>query len=231
MKAMFLSDLVTAKSSFPLLLGTTLVVSVFIAVCMDTVAGAIGAWAAMVPFMYLFNVSAYDEQNGWERYRLTLPITRGQVVLGRYASTLLVFVASFLLAIVVGLGIGAVCDVLPEGLVASELRLSNLDTAMLVGTALLTQTVMLLAVALSLPLILRFGMTKATRLVPMLFVFAIAVLVIALRNTGAFDGLEMFLDAQAANFIALTAGGMAVAVAFYALSAFVAVRLYARREL
>lgn len=75
---------------------------------MGYVMGAVGtaaAIAAMVPFTGLFSLAAYDEQNNWELFRLTLPLTRRQVVFGRYASIALLTVGSLALALVLGLGI------------------------------------------------------------------------------------------------------------------------------
>ena len=58
MKAMVFSDLITARNSFGTLLGITLFVSAFIAVGTDTLIAAVACMGAMVPFMYLFSISA-----------------------------------------------------------------------------------------------------------------------------------------------------------------------------
>ena len=56
------------------------------------------AMATMAPLMYLFSIFAYDEMNGWERFRMTLPLTKQQVAYGRYVSMLIVSVVSMLAA-------------------------------------------------------------------------------------------------------------------------------------
>ena len=56
------------------------------------------AMATMAPLMYLFSIFAYDEMNGWERFRMTLPLTKHQVAYGRYVSMLIVSVVSMLAA-------------------------------------------------------------------------------------------------------------------------------------
>lgn len=105
MKAMIVSDFAVLRSALLQLLGICAIIALFMGYVM-------GAWAprlpaAMVPFMGLFSLAAYDEQNNWERFRLTLPLTRRQVVFGRYASIALLTVGSLALALALGLGIAA----------------------------------------------------------------------------------------------------------------------------
>lgn len=232
MKAMIFSDLITSKNSLSMLLGTTVLIAIFIAIPTGTLYGSIGACAAMIPFMYLFSISAYDEQRGWERYRLTLPISRRQVAYGRYASMLIVCACSLVIAIALGLLIGVVADVLPADIVPENLRLSNASVAEVVSVALLTQMVILLVVTLTLPFILRYGMTKATRIAPMVLIFAICGLVVLLGNTPAIGGLEAFMSgAGQIQIAAVVVCAALVVLALYVVSALVAARLYERREL
>ncbi len=232
MRAMIFSDLITSKNSALALLGTTMLIAIFIAIPTGTLYGAIGACAAMVPFMYLFSISAYDEQNGWERYRLTLPISRRQVAYGRYASMLVVCVCSLVLAIVLGLAIGLVCDMLPAETVPEGVRLSNAGVGEVVGTALLTQTVILFVATLVLPFILRYGMTKATRIAPMLLIFVFAGVCVLAGNTPVGAQIESFVAGLGAGeMAALVVGVIAVVLALYLLSSLVAARLYEHREL
>ena len=81
MKAMIVSDFAVLRSALLQLLGICLVIALFMGYVMGAV-GTAAAIAAMVPFMGLFSLAAYDEQNNWERFRLTLPLTRRQVVFG-----------------------------------------------------------------------------------------------------------------------------------------------------
>lgn len=232
MKAMIFSDLITSKNSFPTLLGMTLLIAVFIAIPTESLYGSIGACAAMIPFMYLFSISAYDEQNGWERYRPTLPITRRQVALGRYASLLIVCACSLVLAVLMGCAIGLVADMLPADAVPSGLRLSNSGVAEVVGTALLTQVVILLVAALTMPFILRYGMTKGTRIAPVLLIFVITGIIVFVSNTPLVEDLEGFINVMGMQGIVIVLiVALAVVLALYVVSSFIAARLYERREL
>ena len=82
MKAMIVSDFAVLRSALLQLLGICAIIALFMGYVMGAV-GTAAAIAAMVPFMGLFSLAAYDEQNNWERFRLTLPLTRRQVVFGR----------------------------------------------------------------------------------------------------------------------------------------------------
>ncbi|MEI3548858.1 MAG: ABC-2 transporter permease [Adlercreutzia sp.] len=86
MKAMIVSDFAVLRSAILQLLGICAIIALFMGYAMGTLVGGAAAIAAMPPFMLLFSLAATDEQNNWERFRLTLPLTRRQVVFGRYAS-------------------------------------------------------------------------------------------------------------------------------------------------
>lgn len=232
MKAMIFSDLITSKNSALSLLGLTALIAVFISIPTGTLYGAIGACAAMIPFMYLFSISAYDEQNGWERYRLTLPISRRQVAYGRYASLLVVCACSLVIAVALGFVLGLVADALPADIAPEGVRLSNAGVAEVIGTALLTQVVILLVAMLTLPFILRYGMTKATRLAPMVLIFAICGVFILVGNTPIAENAEAFIAGLGSFQVGvLVAGAVAVVLVLYGLSAYAAARLYEHREL
>ena len=79
MKAIIVSDFAVLRSALLQLLGICLVIALFMGYVMGAVDTA-AAIAAMIPFTGLFSLAAYDEQNNWERFRLTLPLTRRQAL-------------------------------------------------------------------------------------------------------------------------------------------------------
>lgn len=230
MKAMIFSDLVTSKNSFLTLFGITIFVGLFIAISTNTLITAVACVAAMVPFMYLFSIAAYDEQNGWERFRLTLPISRKQVAYGRYASTFIIMVCSLVTAVAIGLLIGAIAGALPNGTVPEGLTLTKFSVPAIFGVAVTTQLIILIATTFTLPLIMRYGMTKGSRLVPIVLVIALSVgvaffgnnLDIAMTNT---------LFNNATSITLLLAVLTVVAIVLYVASAVLSARLYENREL
>lgn len=229
MKAMIFSDLITVKNSLFALFGITVFVGVFISIATETLVTGVAAIAAMVPFMYLFSISAYDEQNGWERFRLTLPLSRKQVAYGRYASTFLIMVCSLVLACIVGLVMGAICSALPTTSVPEGLKLATFGFDFIVGTALATQLIMLIACIFTLPLIMRFGMTKGSRIVPVVIVLALSF---GIAFTGNSTDLSLVDDLLVNGNITLILACITVClVVLYALSTLVSAKLYEKREL
>lgn len=160
MKAMIVSDFAVLRSVLLQLLGICLVIALFMGYVMGAV-GTAAAIAAMVPFTGLFSLAAYDEQNNWERFRLTLPLTRRQVVFGRYASIALLTVGSLALALVLGLGIAALAGLLPAEWLPESLSPSENTPEMIVGSTVGGVSVVAIAMAVAMPVITRFGMTKA----------------------------------------------------------------------
>lgn len=230
MRAMIFSDLITSRNSSIQTVGITVFVSLFIAAGTETLVTAVAAMSAMVPFMYLFTISAFDEQNGWERFRLTLPITRRQVAFGRYASMLIVMACALVVSVVVGLLIGCIAEILPDGMAAQGLFLSQWELPAILGVGALTQVVILLVSAVSLPLIMRYGMTKGSRLVPVIMVFALCIGVTFFgSNVDALD-LDVLLSGEYA-FVIFVVAALAVSLVVYGMSACVSARLYESREL
>lgn len=229
MKAMVFSDLITARNSFGALLGITLFVSAFIAVGTDTLIAAVACMGAMVPFMYLFSISAYDEQGGWEQFRLTLPLTRRQVAYGRDASMLALTGCAMVLALAAGLLIGAVAGALPAGMVPEGLLLGVTTPEMLVVAVVAVSLIILLSAAVTLPLIMRFGMTKGTRLVPVVMLLALSA-VAGLLGTGL-DTIGLDAVLTSGSIMMVMAVGAVVALSLYGASALLAARLYEQREL
>lgn len=231
MKAMIFSDLITSKNAFVQLMGVTLFVAVFISIGTGVLITSVACLSAMVPFMYLFSIAAYDEQNGWERFRLTLPISRRQVAYGRYASMFIVMVLSFMLAIAAGVLAGIIAEALPPGMANPGLYLSEWGILSLLATGLLTQIVILLASACSLPIIMRFGMTKGSRIVPIVILLALSFGAVFFgSNIESMYFEAMLTDPGSAMGIAL-AGVTAASLALYCASAFLSGRLYEKREL
>ena len=163
MKTLVISDLVTMRSALAQMAGICLLAYVFISFATQSIVAGAAAVAVMVPFMYFFTVSAYDETHNWELFRLTLPMTRRQVVFGRYASLLVVIAASLavsfafgvLLALAAGALAGSLGVVVPEGLLPQ-----GDFVPVIFGAAVMPVVIMLVACSLALPLVLRYGVTK-----------------------------------------------------------------------
>lgn len=234
MKAMMVSDFCVMKNALLQMVGILAVVGVVMAWAMDTVAGAVAAVGAMVPFMYLFSVGSLDEQNGWERFRLTLPLTRRQVVFGRYGSTAAVAVAAAVGGLIMGALVVLAVGVMGDGAAwASGLSAAQNPPEALLASTALTLTVFLLGAAVALPLMARFGMTKATRFVPLVVVLAMAFGVAALDtplSNGVLPEWSAWVMGDALHGTIVVGIALLAAVVLYVASAFVAAKLYEKRE-
>lgn len=233
MKAMIVSDFAVLRSALLQLVGICVVIALFMGYAMGTLVGGAAAIAAMPPFMLLFSLAATDELNGWERFRLTLPLTRRQVVFGRYASlgsspqppSLSPWRCRFCCW-----ASSPVCraGILPEGLTPAD----N-PPAALVGSVVGAVGVITLGMAVTLPLIFRFGMTRATRLVPVVVVIAIAAGIsffdAGIQPTGVLASLAQWLD-TGSNYLLLAIAMVAAVALVYAASALIAAKLYEKRE-
>lgn len=110
----------------------------------------VGGLLVMLVVMVPFNALAYDEASKWESYGLTMPVTRQDMVLSKYALTLLCALASWTVTLLCGLLLG-------------ESFIAALDMSLaFVGAGLCVAFVFL-------PIVFRFGAQKA-RVIMLLFI-------------------------------------------------------------
>lgn len=237
MLAMVKCDFTATKSYLSQIVVITIVIAFLIWFGTGQLVSGLAALAAMLPFMYIFSIAAYDELNGWERFRLTLPITRRQTVLGRYVSILLVVIASDVLMLAFACLAYLVATLLPQ-FPATESVLASFSLGAELSHAILVSAIMLAVAAVSMPPFMRFGMTKGVRFVPLLMIMIIVgVLYMVGVSEDAMVQALPFLETllvPSANEVWASLGmsGIAFAIAFvvYALSALLSVKLYEKRQ-
>lgn len=89
MKRAFLSELAIVRTLVPSIAGVGLFIFVVLTLA-NTSGGDSGmsagacAVSAMSPILFMNSLAGYDNQNGWERYRATLPLTRKDIICARY---------------------------------------------------------------------------------------------------------------------------------------------------
>lgn len=232
MRTMMRSDLMALKSAFLQMAGIAVVIAVALSVAFQSTAASAAALVAMMPFLFMFSLAVTDEQNDWQSFRLTLPITRRQVVWGRYAFLALIALGCAVATLVILVAVMAVAQALAGTLtVGEELLLTGENMMLALAGMMLALVVVFAGMAFSLPPILRFGMTKATRIVPV-------VIVLVLTFGISFIGTSDIVNSEVIGGILVQMsqgpflfGGilMVVAIALYAASAFVSVKLYESR--
>lgn len=234
MKAMIVTDFCTLRNALLQLVAICAVIAVFMGWAMGSVIAAAAAIAAMIPFMLLFSLAATDEQNGWERFRLTLPLTRRQVVFGRYASLGIISVGTIAFSLALAFLILGIAGLLPAGVAPESLTIAENPPAAIVGSVVGGVCVVMVGMAAALPLVMRFGMTRATRIVPMIVVVVLAAGFGFFGSGINVDGglladLVLWLD-TGSNYLFLAAALVVAVALVYVASALVAAKLYEKRE-
>lgn len=234
MKAMLISDLIIMRKYLIQQSAIGLVLGVVLAFVMENPFVITPLIGVMVAVTCAFTVLALDERNGWERYRLALPLSRANVVVGRYASLGIATLIGFAVGFVASIIVLAIASAPAAGTVGIERMLANHvlwgSLAIACACGLVIVSVML---SVMLPLALRFGMTKAVRFVPAIVIVA-ALIALAASQTGGAEGIVSFIDSVYRGSIGiagLVVGAVAIAIALYAASAAIAAKLYEAREL
>ena len=237
MKAAFLCEFATIRNALLQMAAIYLIIGVVVGIAMESSIAMVACIAAMTPFLVVFTLSGYDEANGWQRFRACLPISRGAIVFGRYAIVLLSSVAMAAFAVIVALVLAQAAPYLPLAEGAAESLAAQSDPLTLAASALAGTAIILLVTALILPFVLRFGMTKAMRIVPivivLLFVVAVPLAGDALAGISGDSwaaNLIAFIDDES-NLPAIMTAVAAVVLAAYAASCVVAAHLYRSKEL
>lgn len=239
MKTMIYSDYKTVRSILLQLLVIALIIASILAIPFGDVVASTAMVVAIIDLGAVMNLCAYDDTSDWQRFRLTLPLSRTQVVLGRYASVVLIMIGSAVVAAIIGFVLQMTLSTLGvEGFTLEplSLMLPEMAIAVMVATCLA-----LLAVAVALPFIMRFGMTKATRfiMVAMVLLYVLGLQGFSSVNSGgmALESLLTSLAGSAASneallgsLVGLAGGALLVACVVYVVSAFVAIRLYKTRQ-
>lgn len=180
MKRAFMSELAIVRTLVPSIAGVGLFIFVVLTLAnasdgdASMSAGAC-AVSAMSPIVVMNSLAGYDNQNGWERYRATLPISRKDIVSARYLCitifSVIMACAAVLLSIVAipilnSVGIPSTGETVFETAIASAI-------SMLFS---------LMAVFLVLPLFFRFEHMKAQRLSVGLYALFMCLIMVTLNS-------------------------------------------------
>lgn len=239
MLRMFAMECVVFRSYIRQLMLTGVLVSLFMCIGMKSIVAIPGMVSVMVFMMLTMSAAAYDEQNGWELYRLSMPLSRRDVVRGRYLVIASLGCMGMLVALALVLLVGLVCQTLPiPADVAKIFSLAPDNVAAVLFAMAICVLFNATVVGVVTPVYLRFGQIKAARVIPLLAVLAytgvFALLAAGVGGQGALafiGGLIEGMAASPAMMAAGIAGTILVALAVLALSMKVSCGLYERREL
>ena len=230
MNAVMWSDFITCKQ----MLKTQLLISAIIALAVSLPTGTVNVICPTVAVSMAVSTSvsvvALDERNGWEGFRACMPLSRADIMRGRMGFIALVSVVAVLMGLLLSFVIGAVMQAVgptfnidPEGF-----AISGLD---LLFTVCATLCVLALSVGVTMPLVARYGMSNAMRVVGLVWVALFIVGFIAIDRPPLGSALASGLDAlmSSAPWLACLLV-LAVAAAVYLVGSAVSAKLYQRRE-
>ena len=162
MKRAFMSELAIARTLIPSIAGVGLFIFVVLTLANASdgdsgmSAGACAA-SAMSPIIIMNSLAGYDNQNGWERYRATLPFSRKDIICARYLSIIVfsaVTACAAALLSIVSFPLFNSAGIPLTGQIVFEIAIAS-AASMLIS---------LMMVFLAQPLFFRFGHMEALRL-------------------------------------------------------------------
>lgn len=229
MKAMILSDLAIMKR--PILRYTALLLAV-VAVSLVFVSNTplillyVGPIQAFAAVQYLMMEA---EKSGWEGVRLALPLSRAQVIAGRYASLALVAGGTILLAALLYVLATALEFAFPAlgGLAPFSAPFDASLLALGIGGAV---AVTLFLLGAMLPILTRMSATTGMRWALVALMLALMLGLQAFFKSGLFSNGALMPTASHGQVLLLAVGFAALGATFYAASATIAVRLYEQRD-
>lgn len=232
MKRAFMSELAIARTLIPSIAGVGLFIFVVLTLAnasggdSGTSAGAC-AVSAMSPIMVMNSLAGFDNQNGWERYRATLPFSRKDIICARYlcigAFSAVMACAAALLSIIV-LPLFSSAGVTSTGQTVFEITIAS-AASMLIS---------LMMVFLAQPLFFRFGHMEALRLPLGLFALFGCGTMAMLSSSNPISNWLMSIagaNPDPAVLGCLCAGIAVVALALCAISCTVSTKVYRVRDL
>ena len=241
MKRAYLMELTVFRDYFKQLLGVGCFVAVFVSIGMGTIVSAPAILTMMFFLLGTMAAATYDEQNNWALYRLTMPLSRRDVVLARYGVIVTLGVGAMFLTSAVCAAIMGLTTVVELPLGLSEVFAFDPDTLLgMVFSVAFCMALGALLAAIETPIYFKLGQNKTTQWIPMITVFLFVGPMLLVSATGVFEdgaaALEIFLPLL--SFIQTPAGVAAsfcIAVAFagaaLAISAAISLKLYEGREL
>lgn len=232
MKRAFMSELAIVRTLVPSIAGVGLFIFVVLTLAnaSDGDSGmSAGACAvsAMSPIMVMSSLAGFDNQNGWERYRATLPLSRKDIICARYLS-IIVFSAVMACAAVL-LNIIALPILNNTGIPSTGQTIFEIAIA-----SMASMLISLMIVFLAQPLFFRFGHMEALRLSAGLFALLGCLVMAALSSSNPISNWLMSIagaNPDSAVLGCLCAGIAVLALVLCALSCAISIKVYRARDL
>jgi len=202
MKGLILKDLLNLRKQARIIL--LFVGFYFVLGIINQNGDSFGGVVALLFAMLSVTAMAYDERAGWDKYALTMPVSRRDLVVSKYLLGVLLSSAGFLLNLIFQLGFAKAA--LVDGL--------------LVSLALFGVGIFFLS--LMLPINFKWGVEKG-RILMMIGLFGPTILITLLPQMGVAMPGEVFL--QSLVYILPV-----VVIVLFAFSVWISLRIYGKKE-
>lgn len=163
--------------------------------------------------MLVFTGMSYDAAAGWDKFALTMPVSRKDVVLSKYMSCVIYAVSAIVVSILFSVIINNIYPMEEVGLMLM---------AALAATLL---CLMLIIYSILLPMIFKLGIEKAR----ILMIAVIIIPVFAMLGTAEYMP-ESALDFIKRHEALFGAAGVVFSILMYFISYFVSLRIYDKKE-
>ena len=161
MSGLLLKDILNLKSYV-----TTLVVCIVgYGIIFLTENTGVSAFAIMMFAMVVITTIAYDKQAKWNKYALTMPLTRKDIILSKY----IFFVASTIIGAIIGFVLSVIPSILSE---------KNLELLTVFGIISVALGMAFLFGSISLPVIFKIGVEKARIIIICCTVLPVGILLL-----------------------------------------------------
>lgn len=232
MKRAFMSELAIVRTLVPSIAGVGLFI--FVVLTLANTSGddsgmSAGACAlsAMSPIMIMSSLAGFDNQNGWERYRATLPLSRKDIICTRYLSIVVfsaVMTCAATLLSIVAIPLFNSAGIPSTGQTVFEIAIAS-AASMLIS---------LMMVFLAQPLFFRFGHMEALRLSVGLFALLGCLAMATLSSSNPISNWLMSIvgaNPDPTVLGCLCAGTAVLALALCVISCAVSTKVYRVRDL
>lgn len=224
MKAALKSEFAILSTFIPAFAAILVPICAIMVFAMGNCISAVACVSAMVPMILILSLTSYDDQNGWKRYRASLPFSRRDVIAARYGSILLASLATAACAAVLGIALDAI---LPSFIHDFE-TMPTIEIA--AGSFTATFSVIIM-VAVGEPFLVKFGATKGVRCL-MCFAVLAGCICFAIAGQALDPALLERFGAWADSHLSLLFTLLAiVSLALFAASCTISTAIYRRKDL
>lgn len=229
MSAVFLTEVTLSPKYALQQIAISLIVALATMIGMNNIYAIAPIVIISLVFSHAFTLAALDEQNGWDRYRAALPLTRSQIMMGRMCA---LGVRLFVIAMF-GIALEAIMSALAPWIATFapiQLEGYEFDLPYILLAAGLGILASVILIALTVPLIAKFGMTSAIRYVPLAFA-AFAIFCIIMANIAPTEYLTSNFEYLLATYVwPINLALIAISIAIYALGTYAAIAFYKKRQ-